>query len=112
MVEFVSGGSSKAGTRIVQNLITDVDGALVGGAEDARVATGVSVVIFDEPAVASIAIRGGAFAMAHCRSPRRRCRQWTRWCSRAARLSGQTHPAVFRPVFWNLAEAIRLVQHA
>jgi D-aminopeptidase len=44
----------------MRNLITDVDGVLVGNADDERVASGVSVVIFEEPAVASIAIHGGA----------------------------------------------------
>ena len=44
----------------MNNLITDLDGVLVGSAEDERVASGVSVVIFEEPAIASIAIHGGA----------------------------------------------------
>jgi D-aminopeptidase len=45
------------------NLITDVDGLLVGSADDAKLASGVTVVLFDEPAVASIAINGGAPAL-------------------------------------------------
>jgi D-aminopeptidase len=45
------------------NLITDLDGVLVGAAEDAAIASGVSVVIFEQPAVASIAIHGGAPAV-------------------------------------------------
>jgi D-aminopeptidase len=45
------------------NLITDVDGVRIGSAEDERLATGVTVVLFDEPAVASIAINGGAPAL-------------------------------------------------
>src|SRR5262245_65129467 len=44
----------------LRNLITDVAGILVGNADDARMATGTSVVLFEEPAVASIAILGGA----------------------------------------------------
>src|SRR5579883_3148613 len=44
----------------MNNLITDLDGVLVGSAEDERVASGVSVVFFETPAVASIAIHGGA----------------------------------------------------
>lgn len=44
----------------MRNLITDVEGVLVGNAEDQRVASGVSVVLFEQPAVASIAIHGGA----------------------------------------------------
>ena len=42
------------------NLITDVPGLAVGNAGDATLASGVTVVVFDEPAVASIAIHGGA----------------------------------------------------
>ncbi len=44
----------------MRNLITDVPGLLVGSAEDAKVATGVTVAVFDAPAVASIAVSGGA----------------------------------------------------
>ena len=43
----------------MRNLITDVAGVSVGQAEDARLASGVTVVLFDEPAVASVDIRGG-----------------------------------------------------
>lgn len=43
----------------MKNLITDVAGVLVGHAEDAKVATGTTAIIFDEPAVASADIRGG-----------------------------------------------------
>ena len=42
------------------NLITDVAGVRVGHAQDATLASGVTAVIFDAPAVASIAIHGGA----------------------------------------------------
>src|SRR5438094_1297207 len=42
-----------------RNLITDVAGVRVGHAEDARLASGVTAIIFDEPAVASIDVRGG-----------------------------------------------------
>ena len=45
------------------NLITDVGGVRVGSADDARLASGVTVVLFDEPAVASIAVNGGAPAL-------------------------------------------------
>ena len=45
------------------NLITGVAGVRVGSAEDARLASGVTAVIFDEPAVASIAINGGSPAL-------------------------------------------------
>lgn len=42
-----------------RNLITDVPGLSVGNADDVAAATGVTVVVFDEPAVASLAILGG-----------------------------------------------------
>jgi D-aminopeptidase len=42
------------------NLITDVGGVRVGSAHDAALASGVTAVIFDEPAIASIAIHGGS----------------------------------------------------
>ena len=45
------------------NLITDVEGVRVGSADDAALASGVTAVLFDEPAVASIAINGGAPAL-------------------------------------------------
>jgi len=41
------------------NLITDVAGVRVGHAQDARLGSGVTAVVFDEPAVASIDVRGG-----------------------------------------------------
>lgn len=44
----------------MRNLITDVRGLLVGQAQDAEAATGVSVALFDRPTVASVAILGGA----------------------------------------------------
>ena len=42
------------------NLITDVPGLSVGHAEDRHIASGTSVVLFDQPAVAAVAIHGGA----------------------------------------------------
>lgn len=44
----------------MQNLITDVPGLLVGNADDAMLASGVTAVIFERAAAASIAILGGA----------------------------------------------------
>jgi L-aminopeptidase/D-esterase-like protein len=44
----------------MRNLITDVPGVQVGNAEDAKLASGVTTIIFDEPAVASGDVRGGA----------------------------------------------------
>jgi L-aminopeptidase/D-esterase-like protein len=43
----------------LRNLITDVAGVRVGNAQDARLASGVTAVVLDAPAVASIDIRGG-----------------------------------------------------
>ena len=43
----------------LRNLITDVPGVLVGNADDARLASGVTAVVLDAPAVASIDVRGG-----------------------------------------------------
>jgi D-aminopeptidase len=45
---------------MLRNLITDVGGILVGHAHDARLNSGVTAIIFDEPAVASVDVRGGA----------------------------------------------------
>jgi D-aminopeptidase len=44
----------------MRNLITDVAGVLVGHAHDARLASGVTAVLFEDPAVASVDVRGGA----------------------------------------------------
>jgi L-aminopeptidase/D-esterase-like protein len=43
-----------------RNLITDVAGVRVGHAGDARLASGATVVLFDQPAVAAADLRGGA----------------------------------------------------
>lgn len=45
---------------MMKNLLTDVPGIQVGHADDPVAATGVTAVVFDAPAVASIAIHGGA----------------------------------------------------
>jgi len=42
-----------------RNLITDVAGVLVGNADDARLASGVTAIVFEEPAVAAIDVPGG-----------------------------------------------------
>ena len=44
----------------MRNLITDVAGVRVGQADDRKLAPGVTVVMFDEPAVAGVDLRGGA----------------------------------------------------
>jgi D-aminopeptidase len=43
----------------MNNLITDVAGVRVGHADDAKLGSGSTAIIFDEPAVASADIRGG-----------------------------------------------------
>jgi L-aminopeptidase/D-esterase-like protein len=43
----------------MKNLLTDIAGVRVGHADDAALASGVTAVIFDKPAVAAIDVRGG-----------------------------------------------------
>jgi L-aminopeptidase/D-esterase-like protein len=43
----------------LKNLLTDISGVRVGHADDAALASGVTAVIFDTPAVAAIDVRGG-----------------------------------------------------
>jgi L-aminopeptidase/D-esterase-like protein len=43
----------------LKNLLTDIAGVRVGHAEDAKVASGVTAILFDQPAVAAIDVRGG-----------------------------------------------------
>jgi D-aminopeptidase len=43
----------------MKNLLTDIDGVSVGHADDAALASGVTAVLFDRPAIASIDVRGG-----------------------------------------------------
>src|SRR4051794_11169938 len=43
----------------MQNLLTDIAGVRVGHADDAALASGVTAVVFDAPAVAAIDVRGG-----------------------------------------------------
>ena len=42
-----------------RNLLTDIPGIRVGHADDARVASGVTAVLFDEPVVTAVDVRGG-----------------------------------------------------
>ena len=44
----------------MKNLITDISGLGVGHAQDERLGSGVTALIFESPAVASIAVHGGA----------------------------------------------------
>jgi D-aminopeptidase len=43
----------------MRNLLTDVEGVLVGHAHDPRLGSGTTAIVFDAPAVASIDVRGG-----------------------------------------------------
>src|SRR5258708_14461760 len=43
----------------MKNLLTDISGVRVGHADDKAVASGVTAVVFDTPAVAAIDVRGG-----------------------------------------------------
>jgi L-aminopeptidase/D-esterase-like protein len=43
----------------MRNRITDVPGLKVGHAQDARLASGATAIVFDEPAVAAVDLRGG-----------------------------------------------------
>src|SRR4051794_41324801 len=43
----------------LKNLLTDIAGVRVGHADDKALASGVTAIIFDKPAVASIDVRGG-----------------------------------------------------
>ncbi|WP_375414671.1 P1 family peptidase [uncultured Bradyrhizobium sp.] len=50
----------------MKNLLTDIAGVRVGHAEDAQLASGVTAVIFDQPAVAAIDVRGGGPGTRDC----------------------------------------------
>jgi L-aminopeptidase/D-esterase-like protein len=43
----------------LKNLLTDIAGVRVGHADDAKLASGVTAIIFDKPATAAIDVRGG-----------------------------------------------------
>ena len=43
----------------MKNLLTDIEGVRVGHADDTALASGVTAIVFDAPAVASIDVRGG-----------------------------------------------------
>src|SRR5438876_6631041 len=52
--------AAAGGETVVRNLITDVAGVRVGHADDRRLASGSTAIVFDEPAVAGVDVRGGA----------------------------------------------------
>jgi L-aminopeptidase/D-esterase-like protein len=43
----------------MKNLITDVEGVTVGHADDTKLASGVTAIVFDAPSVAAMDVRGG-----------------------------------------------------
>ena len=43
----------------MRNLITDIPGIKIGHADDVRLGSGATAIVFDEPAIASIDVRGG-----------------------------------------------------
>jgi L-aminopeptidase/D-esterase-like protein len=49
----------QANGQALKNLLTDIQGVRVGHADDARLASGVTAIVFDKPAVAAIDVRGG-----------------------------------------------------
>src|SRR5688500_14311404 len=62
LIWYGGGRRDPAGIRntVPRNLITDVAGVRVGNAEDAKLASGTTAILFDEPAVAAVDVRGGA----------------------------------------------------
>ena len=82
----------------MRNLITDVAGVCVGSAHDEKLGSGVTALIFDAPATASIALGGGAPGLrdAALLEPGMTVRKSTRWSSLAARPSGWIWSAACR----------------
>src|SRR5256885_16148752 len=50
---------ARQGFMSARNLLTDIAGVSVGHADDAALASGVTAIIFDKAAVASVDVRGG-----------------------------------------------------
>ena len=83
---------------MARNLLTDIAGITVGHATDLALGSGVTAILFDPPAVASVSVLGGApggrdTACWRRRSPSRR---WMRSCCPAARRSAWMLPAACR----------------
>jgi L-aminopeptidase/D-esterase-like protein len=51
--------SARRREHVMKNLLTDISGVRVGHADDSALASGVTAVVFDTPAVAAIDVRGG-----------------------------------------------------
>jgi D-aminopeptidase len=78
----------------LRNLITDVPGLKVGHADDTRLGSGATAIVFDVPAVGSIDVRGGGPGTRETAllDRRRRSKASTRSRSPAARLSASMPP--------------------
>ena len=50
----------------MKSLLTEIGGVCVGNAQDPALASGVTVILFDRPCVASFSIHGGAPATRDC----------------------------------------------
>jgi D-aminopeptidase len=46
--------------KAMRNLITDVGGIRIGNASDPKIATGTTAIVFDQPAIVAVDVRGGA----------------------------------------------------
>ena len=110
----------------MENLLTDVSGILVGSIHDARLASGVTVALFEEPAVASVSVSGGAPAGRdlECLAPEARVERidaivlsggsafgldaasgaqaWLRECGRGVPVSGTRVPIVPQAICFDL----------
>jgi peptidase S58-like protein len=79
------------------NLITDVAGLHVGNAEDSRLRSGVTAVLFEQAAVAAVDVRGGGPGTRETDLlARMRSRLSMRWYSQAAPPLGSTQQPVYR----------------
>jgi L-aminopeptidase/D-esterase-like protein len=52
-------GKLRVRSAALKNLLTDIAGVRVGHAQDATLASGATAIVFDQPAVAAIDVRGG-----------------------------------------------------
>src|SRR5262245_5895751 len=81
------------------NLITDVVGVRVGNAHDSRLRSGVTVILFDQPAVAAVDVRGGGPGSRETDllAPENTVQAIDALVCPAGPLSGSTLPAASRP---------------
>ena len=99
---------------MARNLITDVPGIRVGHADDAKLGSGVTAVMFDSavPRASTCAAAGPARARPLCSIRRRRSRASTPSCCPAARPSASMPPRACRPGCASRAAASRFATHA